>query len=469
MRLLLCCESYFPHRGGVQEVMRQLAERMAAMGHDVTVATSWHPKRKSAVINGVNIRSFRAGGKMPHGLNGEIDQYRQFVETSDVDAILIMAAQQWTFDALWSVLDRIRARKVFIPCGFSCLYEPDFEEYFKQIPDALRKFDHLIFNAEHYRDIDFVRTLGLVNFSIVPNGVSEIEFEQQTDPLFRRRLGISDGEFVFLTVGNPIEAKGHPEVIEAFARLDAGGRPTTLICNADWSRGSIASPLRYVWTIVEIARREGLAGIKRPFRRKWFGFTARLVKGLRSMLGRTRQPPAEAVGLSVSNAIESTGGLHQDSGTAEKWARRANAQPGKRVLLIDLPRSDLIQAYMAANLFVFASKVEYSPLVLFETAAAGTPFLSAPVGNADEIMRWTGGGILYDAIKDSRGYTQVDPQVLALEMSRCMNDRDMLKQLRTIARERWRSFSWGVIVGYYEAILAGRKPDIDVEKFGHIN
>jgi len=118
---------------------------------------------------------------------------------------------------------------------------------------------------------------------------------------------------------------------------------------------------------------------------------------------------------------------------------------------------------------VFASKVEYSPLVLFETAAAGTPFLSAPVGNADEIMRWTGGGILYDAIKDSRGYTQVDPQVLALEMSRCMNDRDMLKQLRTIARERWRSFSWGVIVGYYEAILAGRKPDIDVEKFGHIN
>src|SRR4029079_8072505 len=123
MRLLLCCESYYPQRGGVQEVMRQIAERMVKKGHDVTVATSRHPKRKSTVLNGVKIRDFRAGGKMPYGLHGEIDKYRQFVEEFNADAILLMAAQQWSFDALWPVLDKIGARKVFIPCGFSCLYE----------------------------------------------------------------------------------------------------------------------------------------------------------------------------------------------------------------------------------------------------------------------------------------------------------------------------------------------------------
>ena len=56
MKLLLCCESYWPHRGGVQEVMRQIAERMAAGGHDVSVATRVHPDRKTDIHNGVHIQ-----------------------------------------------------------------------------------------------------------------------------------------------------------------------------------------------------------------------------------------------------------------------------------------------------------------------------------------------------------------------------------------------------------------------------
>ena len=32
MRMLFCCEFYYPSVGGVAEVMRQIAERMAAGG-----------------------------------------------------------------------------------------------------------------------------------------------------------------------------------------------------------------------------------------------------------------------------------------------------------------------------------------------------------------------------------------------------------------------------------------------------
>jgi len=193
---------------------------------------------------------------------------------------------------------------------------------------------------------------------------------------------------------------------------------------------------------VEIARREGLQGIKQLFWRKWPSFKTRFVNSQQ---------------------------LARNLDTAERTAARVNAQSGKRVLLLDLPRAELIQAYKAADLFVFASKIEYSPLVLFEAAAAGTPFLSVPVGNVDEIIRWTGAGVLCDATKDSRGYIHVDPQVLAFEMSRCMNDRAMLRRLRTTAQETCRSFTWRVIVGHYEAILAGRKPSINVEKLGRSN
>jgi glycosyltransferase involved in cell wall biosynthesis len=448
LRLLLCCESYPPHRGGVQEVMRQIAERMAIRGHDVTVATSWHPRRKSKLVNGVKIRAFKAAGKMVYGLNGRIDEYREFVRTFEADAILVIAAQQWSFDALWPVLDDIKARKVFIPCGFSGLYEPDFAEYFKELPNVIKKFDHLVFNAERYRDIDFVRDIGFSNFTVLPNGTSETDFEQEADGEFRQRLAIPDDAFLFLTVGNPIEAKGHRDVVEAFSRLDTDGKPAVLLSIAGWaangSGGGRANRLRAAASfanaaarrLVEIARVEGWDGIKQLVRRK---------------LAR-RKLAAAAPSVPPLESIQSI-------------AARASAQPFKRVILTDVERRDLVQAYIAADLFVFASRIEYSPLVLFEAAAAGTPFLTVPVGNADEIVRWTGGGVLCEATKDDRGYTRVDPGTLAHEMARCMKDRERLSCLGATARERWRKhFTWKVVAGYYEDILAGRTPDVRIRE-----
>ena len=169
---------------------------MAAAGHQVTVATGYLPERDFTVLNGVEIRQFKVTGNLLDGPAGEVDRYRAFVVDAPVDAILIKAAQQWTFDALWPVLDRIAARKVFIPCGFSGLFQPHYADYFARLPEVLRKFDHLIFYAQKYRDIDFVRRLGLANFSILPNGASEIEFGRTPDRNFRRKLGISDDDFV---------------------------------------------------------------------------------------------------------------------------------------------------------------------------------------------------------------------------------------------------------------------------------
>jgi len=466
MKLLFCCESYPPHRGGVQEVMRQIAERMAARGHHVTVATSRNPRRKSSIVNGVTIREFRAGGKMVYGLNGEIDAYREFVRTFEADVILVMAAQQWSFDALWPVLDHLRARKVLIPCGFSGLYDPVFANYFRQLPDILRRFDHFVFNAEKYRDIDFVRKIGLGNFTVLPNGISEADFEQEADGRFRQRLGIPDDAFLFLTVGNPIEPKGHRQVVEAFSRLECGGQQLVLLSVAGWPGGILgaARPDRrdkashWLTVIPGPARRLGrrLASSHLGVRVRYAGFVARYIWQLgqtegwgsvrhllrRRLAQRKSGPPPESI---------------------ESLAEKASRQPSKRVILTDLSRRDLVQAYFAADLFVFASHIEYSPLVLFEAAAAGTPFLTVPVGNADEIVRWTGGGVLCEAPKDDRGYTRVDPERLAEAMARCMTNREELRRFGATARERWRKyFTWQVVAGYYEDILAGRTPDVQI-------
>ena len=71
--------------------------------------------------------------------------------------------------------------------------------------------------------------------------------------------------------------------------------------------------------------------------------------------------------------------------------------------------------------------------------------------------------MLCPASKDNRGYTSVDPEILAIRIARCMKDREGLRQLGAVARERWRTqFTWKVVAGYYEDILAGRTPDVRI-------
>jgi glycosyltransferase involved in cell wall biosynthesis len=431
MKLLFCCAEYWPSVGGVQEVIRQIAEQMVKAGHDVAVATSSHPARTSKVHNGVRINEFRVGGSLVAGISGEADRYRKFVKEFDGDAILIKAAQQWSFDALWPVLDAIRVRKVFIPCGFSGLYEPAYAGYFARMPNILRKFDHLIFYSERYRDIDFAKAHGIGNYSIVPNGASEADFGGVADGRLRAKLGIAEDDFLFLSVGSPVHGKGHKEVGEAFAQMNLGSRNATLILNGKWP-GPERTPIMPI--LRKVLRPQAVRkGIDYLFREGW-----------RSLWDRLFPKPPSLAELSGFPS-GSYGGPAED--------RRAGT---KRVLCLDLPRDEVICAFLEADLFVFASKIEYSPLVLFEAAAAGTPFLTVPVGNAREIVRWTGGGWLCPAEVDDRGYTKVSPGVLAREMEKAIRSQDRLRALGDTGRRIWRErFTWSKIARSYERILQG--------------
>lgn len=334
-RVLLCCEQYAPSVGGVQEVMRQIAERLAQRGFVVTVATSVHPRRAPVeMLNGVRVVSFPINGNRVHGITGPVADYQSFLKDGGYDAILIKAAQQWTFDAAVDVIDALQARKVFIPCGFSGLHDHRYSAYFADMPGWLRRFDELVFYSDTYQDITFARAHGLHNLHVIPNGVDEREFKDTDAGDVRSALGIAATDDIVLSVGSMIMAKGHWEVVRAFrqARL---ARPATLVINGNHPHGGFVSSLK------------------------------RLVK--HALTGR--------------------------------WPIRFEAalallSPGKKVLIVDLPRDELIKLYNAANLFVFASHVEYSPLVLFEAAASSTPFIASDAGNSREIAAWTEAGIV---------------------------------------------------------------------------
>jgi glycosyltransferase involved in cell wall biosynthesis len=393
-RVLLCCEQYYPSVGGVQEVMRQIAERLALRNLEVVVATGIHPQRPDDVMmNGVQVVSFAITGNRVKGMAGPVADYQQFLKDGHFDAVLIKAAQQWTFDAAVDVVDQLSARKVFIPCGFSGLADASYADYFDQMPTWLRQFDALIFYSDTYQDIEFARKHGLSALHLIPNGVDEREFLDAGDQSIRTEIGIAPGDDLLLSVGSMIMAKGHWEALEAFgrARLE---RPTTLVLNGNLPRDGSAALLK--------------RAVKHALSGRW----------PLSML-----------------------------------AARINRQPGKRVLLTDLPRIRLLQLFKAADLFVFASHVEYSPLVLFEAAASGTPFIASNAGNSKEIATWTGGGtIVQETSADGR---TPDAKSFAAAIESALGDRVALRAQGVAARRAMLhdGFTWSRIVDDYARVL----------------
>lgn len=220
MKILHCVEFYYPSIGGAQEVVRHLSERMVRAGHEVTVATTKLSNRESLVHNGVKIVEFEVSGNAVNGIKGEKKKYHDFLRQEKFDVVMNYAAQQWTADAFFEVIDDVKAAKVFVPCGYSALYDPAYASYFKKLPAILRKYDATVYLSNDYRDINFAREHKLENITVIPNGANEEEF---TEPLsverrrfLRTKYGI--GGFTIMTIGLYGE-KGHLDVLKVFRKL----------------------------------------------------------------------------------------------------------------------------------------------------------------------------------------------------------------------------------------------------------
>lgn len=400
--ILLCCEQYPPSIGGVQEVMRQIAERLAAMGHRVTVATSQHPDRAFDVVrNGVRVVSFDISGNAVRGMTGDLEKYQKFLREHDFDAILIKAAQQWSFDACVDVLGELRARKTFIPCGFSALHDPQYATYYAEMPHWLKRFDALIFYSDTYQDIQFARQHGLKQLHVLPNGVDEREFFSDNVPAVGSGLGLPNDTLLLLTVGTLIIPKGHWEVIKAYggAIID---RPSCLVINGNRPREFL------------------------------------LRKIVRSIRDAARGYLPLSITITFFNMMAAMGGQQ------------------KFIKLVDLERSQLVSLYKEADLFVFGSHVEYSPLVLFESAAAGTPFISNDVGNAKEIADWTGlGAVVCRKKRVDIDMVAVDHDLLSRQLEKACNSLTKVPMDEMFQRFTDGGLTWAQIATKYWVIMKG--------------
>lgn len=397
MRILHTVELYEPSVGGAQEVVRQISSRLAAKGHEVTVATTKLADRRADRIDGVRVAEFAISGNAVRGMRGDLDAYREFVVNGDFDVMMGYAAQQWTVDALLPVLDRIPYPHALAPCGFSGLHDAAYANYFAELPDRLRRYDALIFHSNNYQDIEFARRSGLDRLNVIANAADEREFGDLAEldaraREVRARHVIDEDTPLLLTVGGHTGEKGHALAIDALRRLDAQQAALMVIGNNPLGIGC-----RY---------------------------SCRVRAGVTNALSRGR----------------------------------------KRVLLLAPPREDVVAAYRAADVFVFGSAVECSPLVLFESMAAGTPFVTLDVGNSAEIAEWSdGAGRVLPTEQLARGRVGGRAADMAAAVEELLADEDERGRIGLAGRRAWeRSFSWATIAARYEQLyadlIAGRLP-----------
>lgn len=133
----------------------------------------------------------------------------------------------------------------------------------------------------------------------------------------------------------------------------------------------------------------------------------------------------------------------------------------KRVLVLQLDRSETVEAFKAADLFVFASNLECAPIVLTEAIAAGTPFIATPCGSAPELAEETGGGIIVPARYRKTGLVHVDSRDLAIAIESLVKDPARLSHMGDMGRRAWmQTLTWDAISARYErvyqAVLSAR-------------
>lgn len=137
-------------------------------------------------------------------------------------------------------------------------------------------------------------------------------------------------------------------------------------------------------------------------------------------------------------------------GIKQKWLQLVG---DKAIHAHTLSREQTVDAFKQADLLVFPSNIECSPIVLFESMAAHTPFVSSEAGNAAEIIQWSGGGMLLQGSCDANGYTRIDINASAKMIDSILSDKPLRMKLADAGHAAWkRKFTWEAIAAQYEQV-----------------
>jgi glycosyltransferase involved in cell wall biosynthesis len=124
---------------------------------------------------------------------------------------------------------------------------------------------------------------------------------------------------------------------------------------------------------------------------------------------------------------------------------------GKRLVLAELSRAETVAAFQAADLFLFPSMIECSPIVLFECMAARMPFLVTDAGNAREILDWAHAGEILPGQHSADGLVHADVGAGSTLLEQLCADQARRATMAESGFAAWQQrFTWEKVAELYD-------------------
>jgi len=400
MKILHAVESYYPSVSGAPEVVRHLSERMVAMGHDVTIATRKLPNRKSLTHNGVKVLEFDIRPTSTHGMSTVTGLAGDTKKYQDF-------LKKGGFDVVMTYAAQQWTTDLMLPIlddikavkvMVPCGYSGLYDPMYKDYFKELPKYLRK-FDATVY----------------LAENYRDINFARQHKLKNTHLIPNGADENEFTNLPSKSEKKK--------LRDKYGIKGLMLMTIANYTGEKGHQELAYLFK---------------------------------------RLPVASATLVSAGTITPSVGSYD----IFKVQADRINASskfPGKKVLMIDgTKRAQVRELLMCADLFIFFSNIEASPLVLFEAAAAGVPFISTPSGNSAEIARWTGDGIIVKAHERPNGRVAADLKDALWQLTKLSYNRPKRKKMGKVGHKTWKEkFTWEKLtrdyLNLYEELLKGAR------------
>jgi glycosyltransferase involved in cell wall biosynthesis len=214
-KILFCVEFYSPNIGGAEKHVQLLAEYFNKNNCKAEIATTYTQKRKSK-INGIQINQFKIQGNSVRGYAGDTIKYQDFLINSNYDVIVFYAAQQWSFDLSLEVIEKIKAKTILIPCGFSKLSNLFYKPYFAILKKKINNFDKIICLSFTYQDYLFSKKYFKKKVSVIYNGADD-QFYRKVG--FRKKYEIKQDEIFILYLSNIKFMKGQDRFIKIISSI----------------------------------------------------------------------------------------------------------------------------------------------------------------------------------------------------------------------------------------------------------
>jgi glycosyltransferase involved in cell wall biosynthesis len=363
MKILFCCEFYYPYIGGVEIHTKKLAD-FFSKNNKVEIATSSIQSNfstKNYISNKkIKVNRFNIKGNLVKGYSGDISKYEDFLLNGKFDVIFFNAAQQWTFDLALPILDYIKSKKIFFPCGFSRINNILYKPYYYLLQKKINYIDSIICCSKDWQDYKFIKKFYKKKIYIVNNGADNIKLKKIK---FK-----NDIRKKFLYIANIKYLKGQDRVLDIFKKVKKN------------------SVLFFIYS-----------NKINTFYKKYIFYKIKK--------------------FNISN-------------------KRHN----KRILtILNDSRIHIKKYFSLSDAFISGSRLEYSPLVMYESLAAGIPYFGFDVGICKYIIN-----------RKFLGKISNKKNVLIKEI----NNYDFNKKNQNlINKEFTRYYSWSEILKQYKKII----------------